>query len=55
MLDAFTTQTTCARKINRPPGTQALTELAHLHGQPGPQQPPPASLSDYAALAKVAC
>jgi transposase len=53
VLDAFTTQTACRRKANRPPGEQALAELARLHGQP-PHEAPVVSLEDYAALAKVA-
>jgi hypothetical protein len=53
VLDAFTTQTACRRKANRPPGTEALAELARLHGQP-PHEAPVVSLEHYAALAKVA-
>jgi len=55
VLDAFTTQTTCRSKINRPPGDGALAELAKLHGQPPGKVTPVASLSDYAKLAEVAC
>ena len=36
VLDAFTTQTACRRKLNRPPGDGALAELAKLHGHAGP-------------------
>jgi len=54
VLDAFTTQTSCRRKTNRPPGDGALAELAKLHGHAG-QVAPVVSLSDYAALAEVAC
>ena len=54
VLDAFTTQTSCRRKVNRPPGDGALAELAKLHGQP-PAVAPVVSLSDYAKLAEVAC
>jgi transposase len=54
VLDAFTTQTSCRRKINRPPGDGALAELAKLHGQPNTVAPV-ISLTDYAALAEVAC
>ena len=35
VLDAFTTQTACRRKVNRPPGDGALAELAKLHGHAG--------------------
>jgi hypothetical protein len=54
VLDAFTTQTACRSKTNRPPGDGALAELARLHGHPG-QVAPVVSLSDYAKLAEVAC
>jgi transposase len=54
VLDAFTTQTACRSKTNRPPGDGALAELAKLHGHPG-QVAPVVSLSDYAKLAEVAC
>ena len=56
VLDAFTTKTTCGRKVNRPPGDGALTELARLHGHTDTD--PAArviSLENYAALAEVAC
>lgn len=53
VLDAFTTQTACRRKVNRPPGRDALAELARLHGQPE-REAPVVSLEHYAALAKVA-
>jgi len=55
VLDAFTTQTSCRRKTNRPPGETALAELAKLHGQPPDGVAPVVSLKDYAALAEVAC
>ena len=55
VLDAFTTQTTCRSKVNRPPGDGALAELAKLHGQPPGKVAPVVSLSDYAQLAEVAC
>ena len=55
VLDAFTTQTSCRRKTNRPPGETALAELAKLHGQPLGKVAPVVSLSDYARLAEVAC
>jgi len=55
VLDAFTTQTRCRRKTNRPPGDTALAELARLHGHTDPEPAAVVSLSDYAALAEVAC
>jgi hypothetical protein len=55
VLDAFTTQTSCRRKLNRPPADGALAELAKLHGQPPGKVAPVVSLSDYARLAEVAC
>jgi len=55
VLDAFTTQTSCRRNTNRPPGDGALAELARLHGHTSEQQAPVVSLTDYAALAEVAC
>ena len=54
VLDAFTTQTACRSKINRPPGDGALAELAKLHGH-AEKVAPVVSLSDYAKLAEVAC
>jgi transposase len=55
VLDAFTTQTSCARKINRPPSGDALAELARLHERPDRAPAAVVSLNDYAALAEVAC
>jgi transposase len=55
VLDAFTTQTACRRKTNRPPGDDALAELAKLHGHADAQNATVVSLTDYAALAEVAC
>jgi len=55
VLNAFTTQTACRSKTNRPPGYGALAELAKLHGQPPGLVAPVVSLSDYAKLAEVAC
>jgi transposase len=55
VLDAFTTQTICGRKINRPPSDDALAELARLHEPPVPAPAAVVSLKDYAALAEVAC
>ena len=37
VLDAFTTQTACRSKTNRPPGDGALAELAKLHGHAPPR------------------
>jgi transposase len=55
VLDAFTTQTTCRAKVNRPPGPGALAALAELHGHAPAHVTPARSLSDYAQLAEVAC
>src|SRR5450432_220316 len=55
VLDAFTTQTSCRRKVNRPPGNGALAELSKLHRHAPAQVAPVVSLSDYAKLAEVAC
>jgi len=55
VLDAFTTQTACRRKVNRPPGNGALAELSKLHSHAPAQVAPVVSLSDYAKLAEVAC
>jgi len=52
VLDAFTTQPGCRRKINRPPGDQALAELARLHGH-APPEAPVVSLQRYAQLAEA--
>jgi hypothetical protein len=51
VLAAFTTQNACRRKVNRPPSSRALAELARLAGH---EEPPPGrvvSLSDYQQLA----
>jgi transposase len=53
VLAAFTTGKTCRRKANRPPGNEALAELARLRGidvEPAPV----ISLKRYAELAEVA-
>jgi transposase len=55
VLQAFTTQTACRRKANRPPGDGALVELAKLHGHAETHAAPVVSLTDYAALAEAAC
>ena len=54
MLEAFTTDHACRRKANRPPGDQALAELARLKGVDG-EPAPVISLQRYAELAEVAC
>jgi hypothetical protein len=54
VLEAFTTQASCRRKRNRPPGDAALAELAKLHGHTAAEHAPVVSLSDYAALAEAA-
>ncbi len=51
VLAAFTTQTACRAKINRPPGERALAELAALHGHA--PQAPVVSLDRYAQLAQA--
>jgi transposase len=53
VLAAFTTQTTCRAKRNRPPGDGALAELSKLHQHAPPRVPPVVSLADYAKLAEV--
>ena len=53
VLDAFTSQTACRSKINRPPGNDALAELAKLHNHVETIAPV-VSLADYAQLAEVA-
>jgi transposase len=53
VLQAFTTDHACQRKVNRPPGPRALAELAKLGGADGP----PArvvTLADYQQLADAA-
>ena len=53
MLAAFTTDHACRRKPNRPPGEDALAELARLRGIE--HRPAPViSLRRYAELAEVA-
>lgn len=53
VLAAFTTDHACRRKAIRPPGDQALTELARLTGLAG-EPAPVISLADYQQLADVA-
>ena len=52
VLAAFTTQTTCERKRNRPPSDAALGALAALRGV-DPGTPAPATLDRYAQLAQA--
>jgi transposase len=52
VLAAFTTQTGCRRKTNKPPGQTALAELARLRGH-DPAPAPAASLERYAELAEA--
>ena len=54
VLNAFTTDTSCRSKVNRPPGPDALAELARLRGITEPPVPV-ISLDRYAQLATVAC
>jgi transposase len=53
VLAAFTTDHACRRKANRPPGEDALAELARLKGIT-PEAAPVISLKRYAELAEVA-
>lgn len=53
VLAAFTTDHACRRKINRPPGPQALAALERLNGA-GDQPATVISLSDYQQLAQAA-
>ena len=53
VLAAFTTAKACRRKANRPPGNEALAELARLKGL-DPTPAPVISLQRYAELAEVA-
>lgn len=53
VLAAFTTSHACRRKTNRPPGDDALAELARLKGIE-PTSAPVISLQRYAELAQVA-
>lgn len=52
VLDAFTTDRPCARKLNRPPGQAALAEAARLRGPDSGGVV--VDLEDYARIAKVA-
>ena len=53
MLAAFTTDHACRRKANRPPGQDALAELARLKGLAA-EPAPVIDLGRYAAF-EVAC
>jgi transposase len=53
VLAAFTTQRTCRRKANRPPGHSALAELARLKGH-HVEPAPVIDLRRYAQLAEAA-
>jgi transposase len=52
VLDAFTTQPSCRRKVNRPPSDRALAELAARHGIE-PEEAAVVSLDRYAVLAQA--
>jgi transposase len=54
VLAAFTTDHACRRKANRPPGTDALAELARLKGLTA-EPPPTIDLDRYAAFEQLAC
>ncbi len=54
VLAAFTTGHACPRKANRPPGQDALAELARLNGL-ATMPAPVIDLGRYAAFAGVAC
>jgi transposase len=54
VLAAFTTNHACRRKTNRPPGRDALSELARLRGLRAEESAVVVSLADYAALAEAA-
>jgi len=53
VLAAFTTDHSCRRKVNRPPGENALAELARLKCI-DPEPTPVISLARYAELADIA-
>jgi len=53
VLQAFTTDHACRRKANRPPGENALAELARLRGLE-PETAPLIDLARYEQLAEVA-
>jgi transposase len=54
VLAAFTTDRSCPRKRNRPPGENALAELARLKGI-APEPAPVIDLRRYAQFGEVAC
>jgi transposase len=51
VLEAFTTSKPCQRKLNRPPGEQALAQAARLRGH---EQAVVVNLEEYAQIARVA-
>lgn len=53
VLDAFETRTSCASKVNRPPGAAALAELAERRGHSDAATTAVADLARYAALAEA--
>jgi transposase len=55
VLAAFTTQTACRSKVNRPPGADALAELSRLKDRAPAHVTAALSLNDYAECAEVAC
>jgi transposase len=54
VLAAFTTDHDCARKVNRPPGQDALAQLARLKGH-SVDPAPVINLRRYAQFGEVAC
>ena len=54
VLAAFTTDHACRRKVNRPPGRDALAELARLKGLTA-EPAPVIDLGRYAAFEQAAC
>ena len=54
VLAAFTTEHACRRKANRPPGQDALAELARLNGISA-EPAPVIDLGRYAAFERAAC
>jgi len=52
VLAAFTTETACSRKRNRPPSDASLAALAAVRGLPA-LSPAPASMDEYARLAEA--
>lgn len=52
VLAAFTTDTACSRKTNKPPSEASLAALAAIRGLDG-RSPAPASMTEYARLAEA--